>query len=186
MKFLNKLSFPKVWEALAAASKRSELDALTRKLDKAVPIMEEMELLMEEKFLCDEKLREIRYRLEHPSKTTKIPLVSQIIKATSPDELKSQMAAYRTMQAGLDGHMLQLVMHQCKDLMFLGTYLYPVAVGEIVRSLEDGAADSLHDAIGLYENQLERWRSSGINAELLRKAQMQSEYMEKLIKSLQD
>lgn len=186
MKFFEKFTFPKVRETFTNLSKKSELESLIRQLDKAVPIMEEMELLMEEKFLCEHKLRELQYQLDHPSKTAKIPLVSHIMKVSSPAEIRSQIAAYRSMEAGLEGHMLQLAMRQCKDFAFLGNYLYPVAVGEIVRVLEDGSADNLHDAIGLYEAQLERWRNSETKFEVLRKAQMQAEYMEKLLKTLQE
>lgn len=186
MKILEKFTFPKVRETFATLAKKSELETLIHQLDKAVPVMEEMELLMEEKFLCEQKLRELQYQLDHPPKTAKLPLVSKIMKVSSPAELRSQMAAYRSMEAGLEGHMLQLVMHQCRDFSFLGNYLYPVAVGELVRILENGFADNLHDAIGLYEDQLERWRNSDTKFEVLRKAQMQAEYMEKLLKALQD
>ncbi|MCD7837822.1 MAG: hypothetical protein LUG65_02775, partial [Clostridiales bacterium] len=129
---------------------------------------------------------ELNDRLEHPSPAARLPSVAQRPRQPDPAELKSQLAAYRTMRAGVEGHMLQLVRHQCKDFTFLGSYLYPVAVGEISRYLEDGVAEDLHTAIGLFEDQLERWRETGSEGEQLRKAQWQAEYMGRLLKAINE
>ncbi|MCD7822247.1 MAG: hypothetical protein LUG64_08575 [Clostridiales bacterium] len=176
----------KAKDALSDTVKRSELMALNRQMDKVTPVMEELELLMDEYQVCDQKLRELNDHLAHPSPAARLPIVAQLTRQPDPAELKSQIAAYSTMRAGVEGHMLQLVRHQCKDFSFLGSYLYPVAVGEISRYLEDGAAEDLHTAIGLYEDQLERWRETGSEGERLRKAQWQAEYMAKLLKVIND
>lgn len=183
---LHMLTFPKVRSVLSNVTKRTEQDNLIRQLNQAAPMMEELALLMEEKTVCHHKLRELKYKLDHPVKAAKVPLVACLCKGSTSDELKNQIAAYRSMEAGIDGHMYQLVLHQYKKLSVLGAYFYPVAVTEITRFLEDGTAENLHDAIGLYEEELERWRSSGSNAGMLKKARAQAEYMEKVLTEIQN
>lgn len=179
-------AFPKVRSVLSSVAKRTEQDTIIRQLNQAAPMMEELALLMEEKTVCHHKLRELQYKLDHPVKAAKVPLISCLCKGSTSDELKNQIAAYRSMEAEIDGHMFQLVLHQYKKLRFLGTYFYPVAVTELTRFLEDGTAKNLHEAIGLYEAELERWRSSGANSGMLKKAHIQAKYMDQVLKEVQN
>ncbi|MCD8126115.1 MAG: hypothetical protein LUD82_01145 [Clostridiales bacterium] len=163
----------------------SETEKLLARLDEASAVMGEVELLLDEIAKCEEKLDELDLALKHPAKKSRIPILRHFLNATSNTdaaEVKSQILAYRSMLAGLNGHLLQIVLHQCKDFLFLGNYLYPVAVSELKSYLSTGNAQTLEEALGLYEANLARWRSGSTEQNRVRRADEQARRMAKVLK----
>ncbi|MCD8367160.1 MAG: hypothetical protein LUC48_03945 [Clostridiales bacterium] len=163
----------------------SETEKLLARLDEASVVMSEVELLLDEIAKCEEKLDDLNLALKHPAKKSRIPLLRHFLNATSntdEGEVKSQILAYRSMLAGLNGHLLQIVLHQCKDFQFLGDYLYPVAVSELKSYLSNGKAQTLEEALGLYEANLARWRSDAAEQGHVRRADDQAQRMAKVLK----
>ncbi|MCC8099962.1 MAG: hypothetical protein LIO78_07895 [Clostridiales bacterium] len=163
----------------------SETEKLLARLDEASAVMGEVELLLDEIAKCEEKLDELDLALKHPAKKSRIPILRHVLNATSNTdeaEVKSQILAYRSMLAGLNGHLLQIVLHQCKDFLFLGDYLYPVAVSELKSYLSTGNAQTLEEALGLYEANLARWRSGTTEQGRVRRADEQARRMAKVLK----
>ncbi len=163
----------------------SETEKLLARLDEASAVMGEVELLLDEIAKCEEKLDELDLALKHPAKKSRIPILRHFLNATSNTdaaEVKSQILAYRSMLAGLNGHLLQIVLHQCKDFLFLGNYLYPVAVSELKSYLSTGKAQTLEEALGLYEANLARWRSGSTEQNRVRRADEQARRMAKVLK----
>lgn len=165
--------------------KPTETDKLKHTLDEASKVMSEVELLLEEIEKCEEKLSELEGLKRQPRKVSRIPILRHLLNASRDVEtadLESQITAYRSILAGLNGHLLQIVLHQCKDYLFLGNYLYPVAVSELKNAITSGAAENLNEAIALYENTLARWTSSGTEQGTLKKQRYQATRMAKLLK----
>lgn len=167
--------------ALLPKWKPSETEKLIAQMDAASVVMSEVELLLEEIQKCEEKLVELEAAQKAPSRASRIPVLRHIVNAAGrgdKEELKSQVTAYRSMLAGLNGHLLQIVLHQCKDFAFLGDYLYPVAVSELKASLTSGAAETLADAINLYET---RWRAGRVEQAAAKKKEFQAKRMAKIL-----
>jgi hypothetical protein len=166
--------------------KPGETEKLIHQLDKASSVMYEVELLLEEISKCESKLEELEtLRKAPPKKRTRIPLVGRLFQPSEEAlkaELTDQITAYRSMLAGLNGHLLQIVLHQCKEFQFLGSYLYPVAVSELKQLISTGAAETLPDAIQLYEDSLARRRGDPAGQAFLRKQEDQAKRMAKVLK----
>ncbi|MCD7917877.1 MAG: hypothetical protein LUF84_05415 [Clostridiales bacterium] len=163
----------------------SETEKLLTRMDEASAVMSEVELLLDEIAKCEEKLEELEQALKHPAKKSRIPILRHFLNATSNTdeaEVKSQILAYRSMLAGLNGHLLQIVLHQCKNLLFLGDYLYPVAVSELKDYFSTGKAQTLEEALGLYEANLARWRSGTTEQSKVRRVDDQARRMTKVLK----
>lgn len=166
--------------ALLPKWKPSETEKLIAQMDAASVVMSEVELLLEEIQKCEEKLAELEAARKAPGRASRIPVLRHILRAGEPDkaELQSQITAYRSMLAGLNGHLLQIVLHQCKDFAFLGDYLYPVAVSELKASLTSGAAETLADAINLYET---HWRAGRVEQAAAKRKEFQEKRMAKVL-----
>lgn len=165
--------------------KPTEAEKLLHTLDDASKVMSEVELLLEELDKCEEKLAELEALRNAPKRVSRIPILRHLLNASRDVEtadLQGQISAYRSMLAGLNGHLLQIVLHQCKDYLFLGNYLYPIAVSELKNAISSGAAENLNGAIALYENTLARWTESQTEQGKLKKQQAQARRMEKVLR----
>lgn len=165
--------------------KPTEAEKLLHTLDDASKVMSEVELLLEELDKCEEKLAELESLRSAPKRVSRIPILRHLLNASRDVEtadLQGQISAYRSMLAGLNGHLLQIVLHQCKDYLFLGNYLYPIAVSELKSAISSGAAEDLNGAIALYESTLARWTESQTEQGKLKKQQAQARRMEKVLR----
>lgn len=178
-------SFPQLRTVLRKAAGQVECERALKRLRGARQSLDEIELLLEEKALCERKLEELQYRLDRVSSAAELPVVARLLKQEArTEDLQQQMAAYRSMRTGLEVHLFQLLLRERKRLGMLGRYFYPVAAEELELILASGEAESLHDAIRLYEEELERWRTSPQQAERLKRACQQAEQMEELLEQV--
>lgn len=165
--------------------KPTEAETLLHTLDDATPVMSEVELLLEEMHKCREKLAELEALRDAPRKASRIPVLRHLVNASRNVEtadLQSQISAYRSMLAGLKGHLLQIVLHQCRSFLFLGDYLYPIAVSELKKALASGAAETLQEAIDEYEATLARWRENKAEQGRLKKQEAQAREMAEILR----
>lgn len=165
--------------------KPTEAETLLHTLDDASVVMSEVELLLDEMHKCREKLAELESLREQPRKKSRIPILRHLVNASQDVEtadLQSQISAYRSMLAGLRGHLLQIVLHQCKPFLFLGDHLYPIAVSELKKSLSSGAAETLQEAIDGYEAMLARWREDKAEQGRLKKQEAEAREMAEILR----
>lgn len=165
--------------------KPTEAETLLHTLDDASVVMSEVELILEEMHKCREKLAELEALRSEPRKRSRVPILRHLVNASRDVEtadLQSQIAAYRSMLAGLRGHLLQIVLHQCKPFLFLGDYLYPIAVSELKKALSTGAAENLQEAIAEYETTLARWRGNRSEQGRLKKQKVEAREMADILR----
>lgn len=169
--------------------KPTEAEKLLHTLDDASKVMSEVELLLDEIETCEGKLAELEALKKAPRRASRIPILRHLVNASQNVEtadLQGQISAYRSILAGLNGHLLQIVLHQCRDFLFLGNYLYPIAVSELKSSLASGAAEDLSGAITLYEATLARWSETQSEQGRLKKQRTQAARMAKVLKDVKN